>query len=483
MTAFASDSRLAATDLGFAAQVRGIHILEHLQDIAVPAFEGCQLGVGQAHPLRHRTRPVPGVPGYREPQLNLLQPGQRISCRGRTAPVQLSPQQLQGGPFIQCQSVTGPLFNVGQDPAGRFVIVQGDKSPGRFDGHVRQLLPSGDFPGKPQGRLRIGELVREAGSRQGQTGIHFFTAVECPGDRSGPGVFVKVLVLEHSTQPAAKFRTASGRHYAGDDSRGDRVGDAHHGRMVMADPDQCPFLKGVDVLRLRHVHQGLQGQGPSERQDLKDITLARTEPVQAGFEHIPDLAGQRHRPVPQYPRILVANNDSQLDLFPGQGVQEERIAAAGVPEGACRGVGEVSTVLLGEAVHRFAEIERAKIHPAQQVILPEPHDVAAQVGQVNARGEQQDVAAGAELGHHHGGQFIEVMGIVDKKYDAAALGTGMEQLGQATQNHQRVLEVGGIKFVKKYAQRTVRQLGGNGTAPDLDHQEVITRAVQGPAGQ
>ena len=250
----------------------------------------------------------------------------------------------------------------------------------------------------------------------------------------------------------------------------------------MTDADQGAFLEGVDVLRLRYVHQGLQGQRSGERQELKNITLARAEPVQAGLEYIPDLARQGNGLVSKDPGILMADDDPQLDLFPGQGVQEKGIAPTGVPEGACRGMGEMSAVFLREAVHRLAEIEGAKINPAQQVIFPEPHDVAAKIGQVNARGEQQDMPAGAELGHHHRRELIEVMGIIDEEYDVAALGAGVEQLGQATQDHQRVLKVGGVEFVQEHAECTVGELGGNGTAPDLHHQELVTKLFQGPLG-
>ncbi|BCW66247.1 hypothetical protein NicSoilB4_10100 [Arthrobacter sp. NicSoilB4] len=74
------------------------------------------------------------------------------------------------------------------------------------------------------------------------------------------------------------------------------------------------------------------------------------------------------------------------------------------------------------------------------------------------------------------------MGVVDKEHDAAALGSGVEQLRQAAQHHQRVLKVGGIEFVEKHAQGAVWELGGNGTAPDLDHQEIVTELFQCPLG-
>ena len=81
--------------------------------------EGGQLGVGQAHALSHRTRRLlPGVSGDRSRISISCSRASAIGAGRRAAPVQLGPQELQGGPLVQWQSVTGPSSRRLQDPAG-----------------------------------------------------------------------------------------------------------------------------------------------------------------------------------------------------------------------------------------------------------------------------------------------------------------------------------------------------------------------------
>ena len=91
-------------------------------------------------------------------------------------------------------------------------------------------------------------------------------------------------------------------------------------------------------------------------------------------------------------------------------------------------------------------------------------------------------APALELGHHHAGELVEVMGVVDEEDDSPPLGFVVEQLGQSAQHHQRVLKVGGVEVVEQDAQGPVGKLGGNGAAPDLDYQVLVAELLKGALG-
>ena len=290
-----------------------------------------------------------------------------------------------------------------------------------LDGHQDGGIVPFGFLDEAEGGRGVGRAVGGAGRRQGQVRAHLLAAVQCPGHAGGFAGLQGVCVLEHGREAAAEFGAASRRHDARDDTGRHRVGDPDHRRMLMRDPDQGAFLERVHVLGVGDEHERLQRDGAGEGQQFKDVALAGAEPVEAGLHDVPDLTGQGDGAVAQEPHAVLAEHGTQLDLFPGQGMEEQSVASARAPERPGGGQGEPAAVFVVQRCRRLGEVERSQVHPPEQVILPQTHDVAANMGHVHARSQQRDMGAGAQLGHHHARELVQVMCVVDEEDDSPPL--------------------------------------------------------------